>query len=463
MSSIFMSYRRNPQGTAVAAIADGLQRYFGTEEVFIDNGIVPGDQYPDALESRLQACTVLIAVIHEGWEDSFKERRHKDWVLHEIRTALERRIHVIPVPIGNASMPEWTELPAEISELAHRQAAPVGPATYTTDLNNLIRQLEKHVAPATAASEDPAPRRKRLWLRLLISTISLFALTPILFFTGGETLWELFARPAAISAVVLALASTLATTLVVALKPLTDRWEKSSGIQGVRKMFALYWIAPALIVLASLSMSIHALTEDDNLNLWKISAFAAFLLIAFWVLSFWFQRTADRDEEWPPPVTTEHAVFRRAAHRLEQRLVDGKKSRKDYTKADRQDAELILSRLDGARKELDHRARASMPAWIKSGYRSEAVAYLSWFASIVALEVVATGVSVFGEPAPRRSLLAAGLTIAIAAIFTMAGLSVNCLLDRRNSRRWSSEIMEWQQKLATMVHEHGAMPGRGRG
>jgi hypothetical protein len=459
MSSIFVNYRKNPHGTAVAAITDVLQSYFGAEEVFIDNGIPSGDRYPATLERRLQACTVLIVVIHEGWVDSFKAPRRKDWVLHEIKSALDRGIHVIPVPIGDATMPTWEELPPEIGELAQRQAAPIRAAGYATDLNGLVRELEKHVAPA-APSESSAPRKKRIWLRLLLSTVSLFALTPVLFYYGGTT-WELFAQPAAISTLILALVSTLTTILVFAMQPLTNRWEKGAGVSGVQGMVKRYWIVPFLIVLASVFTSIHAITEDPDLNEGKIFFFIAFLSISLWVLWLWFLRTAERDEEWPPPVTTEHAVFRRAAHRLEQRLLDTKKSRRPGTQADRRDAELILSRLDDAREELDLRARVSIPTWIRRGYRPEAIAYLSWFASIVALDATAAGIGVFAEPVLGHPLLAAARTIAIAAAFTVGVLCANCLLDRRNARRWSAEITEWQAKLAPMIREHGAPAERG--
>ncbi|MGW5723423.1 hypothetical protein ACWEVP_45160 [Amycolatopsis sp. NPDC003865] len=455
-----MSYRKNPHGTTVAAITDGLQHYFGVDEVFIDNGILSGDQYPAVLESRLRDCSVLLVMIHEGWTDTFSESRHKDWVLHEIKTALNRGIHVIPVPIGNAAMPTWEELPSEIGELAHRQGAHIRSTTYAADLDRLIRQLENHVAPASTPAESSAPRKKRLWLRLLVSTVSLFALTPVLLYTGG-TAWEFFARPAAISTVLLGLVSTVATALVFIFQPLTNRWEKGAGASGIQKMFRRYWIVPFLIILSSVFTSVHAIVEDQYLRLEKIFSYVAFFSVAIWVLWLWYLRTAEREEAWPPPVTTEPVVFRRAAYRLEQRLIAGGKSRKPFTKADRRDAESILSGLDGAREELDRRARASIPAWLKGGHRTEAIAYLSWFGSVVALEFTAIGVSVFGEPALGRSLRAAGLTIAIAIAFTAAALYANRLLDRRDSRRWSAEIAAWQQKLTFLIPAHGAPAERG--
>ncbi len=460
MSSIFVNYRKNPHGTAVAAIADALQSYFGAEEVFIDNGIPSGDRYPATLELRLQTCTVLIVVIHEGWVDAFKVPRRKDWVLHEIKSALDRGIHVIPVPIGDAVLPTWEELPAEIGELAQRQAAPIRAAGYSADLNGLIRQLENHVVPAAAPSESTAPRKQRIWLRLLLSTVSLVVLTPVLFYSGGTT-WELLARPAAISTLALALVSTLVTTLIFPMQPLITRLEKRAGASGVQGMFKRYWIVPFLILLASVFPSIHSISQDDDLTEGKIFFFIAFFSVSLWVLWVWFLRTAERDEEWPPPVTTHHADFRRAAHRLERRLLEIKNSRRPGTQADRRDAELIVSRLDGAREELDLRARASIPAWVRRGYRPEAIAYLSWFASIVALDATAAGIGVFAEPVLGHPLLAAGRTIAIAAVFTAAALCGNCLLDRRNARRWSAEITEWQAKLAAMIREQGAPAERG--
>jgi formylglycine-generating enzyme required for sulfatase activity len=81
----------------------------------------------------------------------------EDFVRLEITTALERRIRVIPVLVGGASMPRSTELPNMLQPLARRQALVVGDH-FHPDVDRLIKVLEEvlgEVQPTVASS--PAP------------------------------------------------------------------------------------------------------------------------------------------------------------------------------------------------------------------------------------------------------------------------------------------------------------------
>jgi len=452
MYSIFVNYRREPHEMAVAAIAERLQHYFGHDEVFIDNGIPSGDEYPATIKTRLRGCTVLVAVIHKGWSNTLKEPRQKDWVHHEIRIALDRGIPVIPVLLGDAEMPEPGGLPSDIRALALRQAAPVGTTTFIADLHRLKSRLEKHVpSDDTPPSEKPITKPRRTWLRFLAWTVGFSFLTPLLFFYTQKASWEYLAVPAFVSAASMALVSTGTAVAMLSFKRVTDRWTKSSGKRGVRDLLTSYSLIPGIFIVFGAISAINVTTEDGHVEDWETLYLATFFVAGAWFTWSWVRRAIARDEAWPPPVTTEHSVFRRAAHRLEQRLTTDKEWRRDRTRAVQREAVSTYLDLAVARKDLIVRGSVPITRWVRSGYRSEAIPYLGWFASIVALDAAAAGVVVFGAPVPGHPLRIVGLTIAIATAFAAAGVFASCQHDRRETRRWIAEIIEWQHKLGPLI------------
>lgn len=451
MYSIFVNYRREPHEMAVAAIAERLQHYFGYDEVFIDNGIPSGEEYPTTIETRLRGCTVLVAMIHKGWSDTLKDPPQKDWVRDEIRIALERGISVIPVLLGDAEMPEPGDLPSDVRALALRQAAPVGTTTFTADLHQLKSRLEKRVpSNDTPSSENPATKPKRTWLRFLAWTVGFSFLTPLLFY-AQQTPWEFFAFPAFVSAAAMALVSTLTAVVMLSFIRVTDRWTKSAGKRGVRDLLTSYSLIPGIFIVFGAISAINVTTEDGRVEDWETLYLATFFVAGAWFMWSWVRRAIARDEAWPPQVTTEHSVFRRAAHRLEQRLTTDKEWRRDRTRAVQREAVSIYLDLATARKELGVRGSVPITRWVRSGYRIESIPYLGWFASIVVLDVAASGVVVFGAPVPGHPLRVVGISIAIATVFAAAGVFANFRYDRRDTRRWIAEIIEWQNKLGPLI------------
>jgi hypothetical protein len=91
----------------------------------------------------------LLAVIGITWVSSVdREGRRrldqdKDFVRIEIETALMRRIPLIPVLVDGAAMPDSTQLPKALSELARRQAFTVSHIHFNSDMERLAtRALE---------------------------------------------------------------------------------------------------------------------------------------------------------------------------------------------------------------------------------------------------------------------------------------------------------------------------------
>jgi hypothetical protein len=151
VARIFLSYRRDDSGGYAGRLYDRLSQHFGRAHLFMDvDTIPPGldfvETIQDAIQDAVGSCDVLLAVIGRQWltsTDHQGQRRldnPEDFVYLEILTALERRIPVIPVLVGGASMPRPAELPDVLQPLARRQALLVGDR-FHPDVNRLIVAL----------------------------------------------------------------------------------------------------------------------------------------------------------------------------------------------------------------------------------------------------------------------------------------------------------------------------------
>jgi formylglycine-generating enzyme required for sulfatase activity len=164
MARIFLSYRRDDSSGHAGRLYDRLGQHFGRDNLFMDvDTIALGLDFVEAIQDAVGSCDVLLAVIGRQWltsTDSQGRRRldnPEDFVRLEILTALERRIPVIPVLVGGASMPRSTELPDMLPSFARRQALVVGDR-FHPDVNRLIAALELVLGAASSASaSSPAP------------------------------------------------------------------------------------------------------------------------------------------------------------------------------------------------------------------------------------------------------------------------------------------------------------------
>ena len=148
MARIFLSYRHDDSSGDAGRLYDRLSQHFGLDNVFRDiDTITPGLDFVEAIQDAVGSCGVLLAVIGRQWLTSTDSEGHRrldnpeDFVRLEITTALERRIRVIPVLVGGASMPRSTELPDVLQPLARRQALMVGDH-FHPDVDHLIKTLD---------------------------------------------------------------------------------------------------------------------------------------------------------------------------------------------------------------------------------------------------------------------------------------------------------------------------------
>jgi hypothetical protein len=127
MTTIFVSYRRDDSTYAAGALTDKLKESFGHEAIFFDIDTIPlGVDFRDYITTAVGRCLVLLVVIGDAWVDvhnSDGKRRLDDvadYVRIEIESAVTRGIPIIPVLVGQATMPSADELPASIQPIENQ-------------------------------------------------------------------------------------------------------------------------------------------------------------------------------------------------------------------------------------------------------------------------------------------------------------------------------------------------------
>jgi TIR domain/PQQ-like domain len=157
---IFVSYRREDARYVAGRLGDRLTEHFG--HVFMDvDTIEPGVDFTAVIRRAVSECDVLLALIGRQWASAVDEQGRRrlddphDWIVEEIRMALQRDIRVVPVLIDGARMPALSELPEALAPLATRQALTVRFESFASDTARLIGAVER--LPAAALDSHSTP------------------------------------------------------------------------------------------------------------------------------------------------------------------------------------------------------------------------------------------------------------------------------------------------------------------
>lgn len=138
--NVFISYRRDDAAGFSHAIYDRLVGHLPKDQVFMDVlGIEPGADFVKRLESTVDSCDVLLALIGKRWAgegDAGRARIHdpQDWVHVEIAAAIRRGVRVIPVLLDGASMPTLESLPDDLRPLVRMNAVDVRTSRLDADV-----------------------------------------------------------------------------------------------------------------------------------------------------------------------------------------------------------------------------------------------------------------------------------------------------------------------------------------
>ena len=150
--AIFISYRRDDSEGETGRLYDDLVRVFGAAAVFMDvSDIHPGKDFRKAIDENVSKSAVLLAIIGPAWAtitDPSGARRidqPNDFVRLEIASALARNIDVVPVLVHGARIPNPADLPADLQNLAYRNAVELTHARWNSDVEVLTRALRDYV------------------------------------------------------------------------------------------------------------------------------------------------------------------------------------------------------------------------------------------------------------------------------------------------------------------------------
>jgi glycerate 2-kinase len=146
----FINYRRDDDPGFTHAICMLLETKFGPDALFMDVGIKPGDDFVEIITSQVGHADVVLSVIGPRWLSLLQAKRNdpNDFVVLEIRTALEQGKRIIPILVGGAAMPLPDSLPAAISAFSRRTAIELRPQKFRQDCLALINAIRSHLALA---------------------------------------------------------------------------------------------------------------------------------------------------------------------------------------------------------------------------------------------------------------------------------------------------------------------------
>jgi len=149
MSTVFISYRRENAAGEARALFNDLAERLGENSVFMDvDSIALGRDFRSALQQTTASCDLMLVLIGRNWADAKDEggrvrlENPADYVRLEVEAGLKRDIVVTPVLVQGAHMPAPEELPAEIRNLAYRNAFELSHNRWQSDVQEMVRRLE---------------------------------------------------------------------------------------------------------------------------------------------------------------------------------------------------------------------------------------------------------------------------------------------------------------------------------
>jgi hypothetical protein len=152
---IFVSYRRGDAASASGRLFDGLEQRYGADAVFLDvEGILPSDDFVQAIRAALARTAILVVVIGPDWLRQPDPER-TDYVVEEVKTALEGDIPIVPVLVEGGSMPDAADLPEEVRALATRDALTIHHDSWDDGFRELTETIERRarITPVVVVGE----------------------------------------------------------------------------------------------------------------------------------------------------------------------------------------------------------------------------------------------------------------------------------------------------------------------
>jgi hypothetical protein len=447
MTGIFINYRSGgSHSVAVAALAERLAHHFGADEVFVDHQMLTGVRYNIELEERLAASDVLIAVINEGWATAWKPESEKDWVRYEIATALATGKQVIAVLLEDVARPTRDQLPSDIAELTLRQDTRLRAARFAEDFGDLAWVLERHV---TAGRTEPPPRREPQPKRVVwtfLSALLVGLLLPAVRWLGNDFDWAAFTAFALLLTMLMAL-GVLMQVFLRLTRMSTYRHERRYGVMPYRQYLRKIWILIALGFVAVVHGFLDFVKRGDT---WRITVVLVSLVGLAYYAHQMAMRRNNEDTEWPPLVSTEPHIFRRAAARLHERLMTWPEWRRPRSRLHQDQAVQVYLALAQVRLDLRDRANDTWVRWLAARRSGAPALSLGVAASAVTYQI--TALILLGH-ASLWLYVYSGVVVVIAPALAVLASVIEHRTERRHLAWLVDELTEWQVKTGPAVFE----------
>ncbi len=180
--SIFISYRREDSSANAGRICDHLSALFGETRVFMDvEAIQPGQNFSQTIDQTIADCSAVLVIIGPRWQEILRNRDKEhlpDYVVHEIESALTRKITVIPVLVGGANIAELDGLPQGLAELPLHEAAEIRDATFKEDCARLAAAIGASTGLKVQPRKQTTPKKLAAWIGGSLASVALlFALS----------------------------------------------------------------------------------------------------------------------------------------------------------------------------------------------------------------------------------------------------------------------------------------------
>ena len=141
---VFISYRRDDSAYIADRVDQHLRTQLGTEAIFRDTQSIDyGDEFARKIVGVLARTRVCLVIIGRRWRGQLPGGHSRidqldDWVRREVRSALDRRITVVPVLTEGIQFEELHDLPENIAGIRTRQAFTLRPdPDFAVDMERL--------------------------------------------------------------------------------------------------------------------------------------------------------------------------------------------------------------------------------------------------------------------------------------------------------------------------------------
>jgi hypothetical protein len=151
---VFISYRREEAAGHARPVYEAMVKRYGPRNVFMDLDLRPGEHWGPRIEQTAEACDVVLAIIGPRWAKVTRDdgtprlQDPADWVRREVEAGLRRPdVLVVPVLVGDARVPDASELPDSLQPLLGRQAQHLNDQSFNHDLERLVDALPEPWGP----------------------------------------------------------------------------------------------------------------------------------------------------------------------------------------------------------------------------------------------------------------------------------------------------------------------------